>query len=152
MVSNICVFSPLFGEDEPILTNIIFQMGWLKPPTSDMSTYSISLDSNLVNCFFKRSSGPTIAWKVCPPGSKARAPHGSGLRRFPTKTGWLMLDRCICGAHAVRLLNGRRRNNEKTRPGDLDGLSFFSVGHFLFKCPTVSYFIILPICLFPGCK
>ena len=27
VVSNMFLFSPLFGEDEPILTNI-FQMGW----------------------------------------------------------------------------------------------------------------------------
>ena len=27
------IFIPIFGEDEPILTNILFQMGWLKPPT-----------------------------------------------------------------------------------------------------------------------
>ena len=34
VVSNICLFSPLFGEDEPILT-IFFQMGWnhQHPPT-----------------------------------------------------------------------------------------------------------------------
>ena len=28
------LFSPLFGEDEPILTIIFVQRGWLKPPTS----------------------------------------------------------------------------------------------------------------------
>ena len=33
VVSTIFLFSPLFGEDEPILTNI-FQMGLVQPPTS----------------------------------------------------------------------------------------------------------------------
>ena len=28
VVSNICLFSPLFGEDEPILTSKFFQVGW----------------------------------------------------------------------------------------------------------------------------
>ena len=36
MVSNIIVFSPLPGEDEPILTHI-FQMGWFNPPTREFS-------------------------------------------------------------------------------------------------------------------
>ena len=27
------IFTPNFGEDEPILTSIFFQMGWLKPPS-----------------------------------------------------------------------------------------------------------------------
>ena len=43
-----CISTPIWGRWTPFDVHIIFQMGWLKPPTSHMSTYSMPLDSNMV--------------------------------------------------------------------------------------------------------
>ena len=45
------MFTPIFGEDEPNLTSIFFQRGWLKPPTRILCFVEVA---DLKSVFFLR--------------------------------------------------------------------------------------------------
>ena len=47
LVRKYFLFSPLFGEDEPILTSIFFQLGLVQPPTRN----AMGLEDDSFNLF-----------------------------------------------------------------------------------------------------
>ena len=94
MISNICLLSHLFGEDEPILTNIFWE--WVGSTTNYSSDCKGILPNNpgwgsRIHCLFDPSE-----WKVCrqdiatsddqhlPKGSKFRKGNGT----FQANLGW----------------------------------------------------------------